>query len=235
MDLMTKWELNLVTDKDSNKIHDNGYFGSYTIIKYKGKYNIAFCDDRDAICVLASDDWFDEIVSCKWDGDYRWNHDKPAIVRKGDKYNILQAPEGMMHKNSTKMKILSDVWFDEISPSWKYNEVIGYYLDARTGDVWVKVTQNGNIAEKDANGTLAIVKSYSRQQIISEWIEKGRKCIYRYGFAWKGAKAKYISKEEALAKFPTYYFGKGFYTLSWTTYDGSVVLVFNELSENDML
>lgn len=67
-----------------------------------------------------------------------------------------------------------------------------------------------------------------------EWIESGKPCIYRYGWGWKGAGFRRLTKEEALNKFPDYSFGKGFYELSYIIIDGEEVLEFNELSENDM-
>ena len=66
------------------------------------------------------------------------------------------------------------------------------------------------------------------------WIEEGKPCVYRYGWGWKGASARPITKEKALELLPKYSFGKGFYELSFIKMDGEVVLEFNELSENDM-
>ena len=66
------------------------------------------------------------------------------------------------------------------------------------------------------------------------WIEAGKPCIYRYGWAYKGASAKRISTEEALDLLPKYSFGIGFYELGWMMHEGEEVLEFNELSENDM-
>lgn len=68
-----------------------------------------------------------------------------------------------------------------------------------------------------------------------QFIENGGKCQYRYGYAWKGASAHLISKEEALELLPKYGFGKGFYELDWLEKNGERILEFNEFSENDML
>lgn len=62
-------------------------------------------------------------------------------------------------------------------------------------------------------------------------IENNGKCIFRRGWAFRGARAHYISKEDALRLLPQYDFGKGFHVLSWI--DGTI-LEFNELSELDM-
>ena len=78
-------------------------------------------------------------------------------------------------------------------------------------------------------------KSYQQRAEAKMWVENGGKCVYRYGWGWKGAGTRTLSQEDALAKFPSYGFGMGFYTLSWIEIDGEKVLEFNELSENDML
>lgn len=67
-----------------------------------------------------------------------------------------------------------------------------------------------------------------------DWINNGNPCIYRYGWAYRGASAREITKEKALELLPKYSFGMGFYELSFTKYNGKDVLEFNELSENDM-
>lgn len=67
-----------------------------------------------------------------------------------------------------------------------------------------------------------------------EWVNNGKPCIYRYGYAWKGKKAQPITQEKALELLPKYSFGKGFYELSFTIDNGIDVLEFNELSANDM-
>lgn len=71
-------------------------------------------------------------------------------------------------------------------------------------------------------------------EYAKQWIEQGKPCCYRYGWVWKGAGARQLTKEEALKKLPSYSFGKGFYSLSFTNIDGVETLEFNELSENDM-
>ena len=72
------------------------------------------------------------------------------------------------------------------------------------------------------------------KQAAIEFIEKGGKCIYRYGWAYRGAGSRTISKETALEKIKHYSFGMGFHELNWLNINGEVVLEFNELSENDM-
>ena len=65
-----------------------------------------------------------------------------------------------------------------------------------------------------------------------EWVKSGKPCIYRYGWAYKGARE--ITTEKAQALLPQYSFGMGFYELSFTKHNGQEVLQFNELSENDL-
>lgn len=59
-------------------------------------------------------------------------------------------------------------------------------------------------------------------------------CIYRYGWAYKGAGAREITTEKALELLPKYSFGVGFYELLFRKHNGQEVLEFNELSENDL-
>lgn len=72
------------------------------------------------------------------------------------------------------------------------------------------------------------------KEFAKEWIEDGRPCVYRYGWGWKGATARPITKEKALNLLPKYSFGIGFYELDFIRFDGKDVLEFNELSLNDM-
>lgn len=70
-----------------------------------------------------------------------------------------------------------------------------------------------------------------------QWVKDGKPCIYRRGLAWKGAKARVITNDEAMKLLQTergWNLGVGFYELSWTTHNGEQCLEFNELSENDL-
>lgn len=68
-----------------------------------------------------------------------------------------------------------------------------------------------------------------------QWIVAGKPVVYRYGWGWKGARAKYVTKEWALAHIKPYTFGKNFWSLSWIQFEGQLVLEMNELSESDMM
>ncbi len=78
-------------------------------------------------------------------------------------------------------------------------------------------------------------KNEDLKKQAEEWVRSGKPCIYRYGWAWKGARARKITQQEALDMLPNYSFGMGFYELSFTEHDGENVLQFNELSVNDMM
>nr|DAV15682.1 MAG TPA: hypothetical protein [Caudoviricetes sp.] len=78
------------------------------------------------------------------------------------------------------------------------------------------------------------------EEFARQWIESGKPCVYRYGWRWKGALCKPITKEKALELLPKYKFGMGFKELGFLKEDlkdgmgSQYVLEFNELSENDM-
>lgn len=68
------------------------------------------------------------------------------------------------------------------------------------------------------------------KDFISEedWIKKGYPCTYRYGFAWKGAKSRFITKNEAMTKY-----GHTFES-RFEKKDGVWVLNLQDYSENDL-
>lgn len=79
------------------------------------------------------------------------------------------------------------------------------------------------------------MKREKTRESAKAWVEASNPCVYRYGWGWKGASARPLTKEEALELLPKYSFGMGFYSLSWIDVNGVDTLEFNELSENDML
>ena len=99
-----------------------------------------------------------------------------------------------------------------------------------------------------AQKTMATTKE--TKEFARDWIESGKPCRYRYGFGYRGASSRPMTKDEALKLLPGYSFGKGFYNLSFqcdrrvipsgssnctiTEAYGEIVLMFNELSANDM-
>lgn len=79
------------------------------------------------------------------------------------------------------------------------------------------------------------IEDWTKERLKTDWILAGKKCVYRHGWGWKGARARFISQEEALKLLPVYSPGVGFYELDFCMEDGEEVLEFNELSANDML
>jgi hypothetical protein len=93
------------------------------------------------------------------------------------------------------------------------------------------------------------MKTENTKEFAKQWIENSYPCKYRYGFAFRGASSRDLSKEEALKLLPKYDFGKSFYQLAFcrdrrvtdsgsnyvsTECYGDIVLMFNEYSANDM-
>ena len=77
----------------------------------------------------------------------------------------------------------------------------------------------------------------NNKEEVRKAIENGMPCYKRYGFAWKGARARLITKEEALRLLPNYNPGIGFYELCLennSQVGGKESIVFNEYSANDM-
>lgn len=70
---------------------------------------------------------------------------------------------------------------------------------------------------------------------LTELINMGMPCYFRYGYAYRGAGESEITKEKALELLPKFSFGMGFYTLNMYKKFGVPVLEFNELGENDLL
>lgn len=69
---------------------------------------------------------------------------------------------------------------------------------------------------------------------LKHYIELGIQCFQQFGFSFRGAEPRPITKEKALELLPYYSPGKGFYELEQRMIDGRVFLVFTEYSESDM-
>lgn len=78
------------------------------------------------------------------------------------------------------------------------------------------------------------MKENKTKEKALEWIKEGKPCMYRYGYGWKGAATRRITKEKALELLPKYSFGMGFYELDFIKYQCEEVLLFNEFSANDL-
>lgn len=73
------------------------------------------------------------------------------------------------------------------------------------------------------------------KEFAKQWIEEGRLCKRIHGLAYRGARHRVMTKEEALDLLPLYRFGMGYKELSFVKkYDGEVFLEFASYSENDL-
>ncbi len=229
---MRKWDVEGVK-------RDNGYFGAYSCIEYKGKKAIVFCDDRDAIVKVVTD-WYDDILYGKgadsfWDGDNRWNHDKPIIVIDKDKGYNLNAPH--------RYDLLCERWLRSLDGKWCYNKVQGDFMlgiDSDEENTPVVVTKQGTIRKavqatpEEIEKLLKMVKGFTLDEIERLWIKQGRPCYYICGFEFKGAGHRKVTKEKALEYFKTHHsFDCSFNSAEWRVIDGEVALLFRDYSGSD--
>lgn len=99
---------------------------------------------------------------------------------------------------------------------------------------YVKDLMNPDFIMACKDAAVTAVEAYKKRAEMEAWVRDGKPCVYRYGWGWKGAGARRMTKKEAEQMFPKYHTGKGFWTLSWINFNGEKALEFNELSENDM-
>lgn len=76
------------------------------------------------------------------------------------------------------------------------------------------------------------------RECAMQWVNDGKPCTYRHGFAWKGAKQKPITVERAkeLISEKDWDFQNGPCSreLNWERYEGQDVLNFTQYGMNDM-
>lgn len=234
---MRKWEVSSLLDKDSKPLNmHNGYFGSYSHIKYKGKESVVYVDDRDAI-VKVCVGWYDKIYygldyKSTWDGDYRWNHDLPLVVENEGKFNLAAAHDG---------ELLMNEWVSNILPIWKFDKGVGDYLVGTDNNgVRINIMKSGTtrvaaICTPEYNKNMMnIVKNYSLEDIEHLWIDKDMPCAHIEGLEYKGAWKRKISKEEAKKLLISHHrFGGSFNSAEWCIYDGTVTLLFRDYADSD--
>ena len=236
----TRFNIGLVLDEDSNKIpSDLGYFGKYTLIKLKGKKAIVFTDIRDSVVKLITY-WFDDILynipgfdSC-WDGDYRFNHDKPIIVKENGLYNLVEP-----HTNNLLLK----EWCKSIDTKWFYKKEFGgnYAVNAiDKNDNEIIVFTDGSIIQKyictkeNIENILKMVKSLSINEIQTLWIDKNLPCEFIRGLEFKGKRSIKIDSEKATELLKTHNdFNSNFNSAEWIVSDGQVKLLFREYADSD--
>jgi hypothetical protein len=132
----------------------------------------------------------------------------------------------------------NDMWYDYLSTkrrSIKFGDTWVSVFDAVNNGEATMVTNRGMRITIDVDITLKKVKSWTKDDILHNWIETNSPCTLIHGFEYKGAKAHLIDKEEALRRIKTHSFGVGYYSMKWTVFNGMAVLQFSEYSESDML
>jgi hypothetical protein len=220
---MKKWYIKGVKE-------NNGYFGAFSTIEKDGKKAVVFCDDRDAIVRVVTD-WYDDIFAVSWDGDYRWNHDKPCVVFDNEKGYALNAP----HVNN----VISE-WCEEITPKWCYDKNVGDYVRGIKDGCEVLITSKGNIIKaetanpKNYENVLKTCKSMTNEEVVTLWIENGLPCAHIRGMEYKGASPKRITKENALEMFKTHHTFNGmFNSAEWRILNGEVTLLMRDYADSD--
>ena len=224
-----------------------GYFGEIAIIRVGRKKTIVECDPRDGKIVPMLSEWYDDVSWTgqsyeKWKRDTRFEGDPnrmPAIVKKNGKFAMVGYYGQKVNVGGMYLRVpYNDMWYDYISTrcrSINFGETWTLVFDAVKDGEKTMVTNKGFQITIDVDITLKKVKSWTKDDIIHKWIEVNRPCTFIYGFAYKGAKARLITKEEALEKIKKHSFGVGYYSMEWTVFDGMAVLQFSEYSESDML
>lgn len=220
---MKKWYVKGVRE-------NNGYFGAFSTIEKDGKKAVVFCDDGDAIVKVVTD-WYDDIFAVRWDGDYRWNNDKPCVVFDKEKGYALNAP----HVNN----VISE-WCESIDTEWHYEKNIGDYIKGVKDGCNVYITPKGNIIKaetanpKNYENVLNMCKTMTKDEVVSLWIEKGLPCAHIHGLEYKGASPKRITKENALEMFKTHNSFNGmFNSAEWRILNGEVTLLMRDYANSD--
>ncbi len=233
--------------------------GYYVIVKVDGLYNLIYYDWSQYSGYhyqLISTIWFTKIFT--HEGCIYGTSESFAYNHIEYDYN---AARGVCHPISSILKVKSDHGFNFIYlQSYKMQDCLlvkgkwfesvtdwenGERFDIKNCIVTIegkryRLTSSGGLTDttKNLNVELNVAKEVfkSKDKIINDWIMKGRLCGFRYGWAYRGAGWRIISKEEALEKIKHHSFGMGFYTMDFeiSSAHGDVVLIFNELSENDM-
>lgn len=75
-----------------------------------------------------------------------------------------------------------------------------------------------------------------KRKYAEQWVADGKPCTYKYGLGYRGARPHAITSEKAkeLIRNTAWQFGMGFYSLDFEFFNGTMVLEFNELHENDL-
>lgn len=251
---VSRWDVTV--DKGTTRPVANGYFGNFTIITIGGKKTLVFCDPRDSICVPMIDGWYDDVrlTDFGWSPDTRFVSDpnsNPLLVQRNGKWTMIGYYGPTVTRNGMRLrKPYCDEWYDCIDGREKARSINEYgdevphlskdvssverWYDAVKDGKHVRLTRKCQVIDDRNQDTLAEVKTWDKDRIKTDWIEKDRPCYHISGFRYRGAKPGRISKEQALEMIKSHSFGKGFSSMSWGVEDGSVALVFESYSELDM-
>lgn len=251
---ISRWDVKV--DEGTARPTAEGYFGNFTIITIGGKKTLVFCDPRDSNCVPMIDGWYDDVKFT----DYGWSPDtrfvsepnpNPLLVQRNGKWTMIGYYGPTVTRNGMRLrKPYCDEWYDCIdnrekarSINKRGDEVPHLSKDVNLVERWYDAVKDGNhvrltkkcqVIDDGNQDTLAEVKTWGKDRIKTDWIEKGRPCYHISGFRFRGAKPGRISTEKALEMIKSHSFGMGFSSMSWAVEDGSVALVFESYSELDM-
>lgn len=236
--------------------HDycDGYF---VIVKVTNKYNLIYYDWSQYSgyhCKLCSTIWFDKIfleegrllghihhfcynhIEVDYNAGRGWCGSLPSLLKVmlNGQYSFIRL------RDKYENNLITDKWFGSVT-DWAngegaYTKICNVTIDGKE----YKFNSEGVLIDKtkNLNVELNVAKEVfkTKDKIINDWILKGRPCAFRYGFAYKGAGCRLLTKAEALDKIRTHSFGMGFYEMYFEIIQsiGDVALVFNEFSESDM-
>lgn len=240
---LKRWDVEV--DKGTPEVRGDGYFGSFTIITVGGKKTLVFCDPRDAICVPMIDDWYDDVkfTGFGWNPDTRFVSDpnsNPLLVKRAGKWTMIGYYGPRVTRNGLSLrKPYCDDWYDSIGNRENGRAInnagdVERWYDAVKDGRPVRLTRKCQLINDRNHEIMAEVKTWDKDRIIADWIQKEGPCYHIQGFRYRGAKPVRISKSAALEMIRRHSFGMGFSSMSWAVEDGSVALVFESYSELDM-
>ena len=247
-----RWDI--VVDPGTQHVKCEGYFGNFTIITVGGKKMLVFADPRESFCEPMLAEWYDEIEwTAPWNPDTRFVSNpnrEPLLVKKGEKWTIVCYYGKKIIRGRFRQRVPeTDEWYDKIfkkenvqclredgskASSWADTKTVERWYDAVKDGLPVRITERGCAISDNNPELLKEVKTWDKDRIKTDWIEKGRPCYHISGFRYRGAKPGRISTEKALEMIKIHSFGMGFSSMSWAVEDGSVALVFESYSELDM-
>ena len=234
-----RFNIDSVLDGDSDKmpIHID-YFGAYVLIKLKNKKAIVLIKGSNSIVKLITY-WFDDILygtvyNSKWDADYRWNYDKPIVVKENGLYNLVKP-----HSN----ELLLNEWCKSIDTKWFYKKEFGseYAVNAiDKNDNEIIVFTDGSTVIKNhctkenIENVLKFAKSLTINEIQTLWIDKNLPCEFIRGLEYKGSISREITSEKATELLKTHHnFNGMFNSAEWIISNGQVKLLFREYADSD--